>query len=107
MHVQSSVAVVPTTFKFGSLGGVGWFREMSCCPSGMFRQRGLTLFWYVSDPVVGLSDPEEQRKCLDLGKQAGLNIPVITKSVVEQIRNIGVVRMCIPSGWVHTSGHWW
>ena len=39
----------------------------------------------------GLSDPEEQRRCLDLGKEAGLDIPVITKSVVEQIRNIGVV----------------
>ncbi len=42
-------------------------------------------------PCSGLSDPEEQRRYLDLGKKAGLNIPIITKSVVEQIRNIGVV----------------
>lgn len=46
-----------------------------------------------SHVAPGLSDPEEQRKCLDLGKKAGLNIPVITKSVVEQIRNIDMVRV--------------
>ena len=41
--------------------------------------------------VLGISDPGEQRACLDLGKEAGLDIAAITKSVVEQIRNMGVV----------------
>ncbi len=38
-----------------------------------------------------LNDPVEQRKCLDLGKKEGLNIALITKSVVERIKNIGMV----------------
>ena len=41
--------------------------------------------------VPGIDDPIEQKQCLDLGKEAGLDVAVITKSVVEHIRNTGVV----------------
>jgi hypothetical protein len=41
--------------------------------------------------ITGIDDPIEQKQCLDLGKEAGLNVAVITKSVVEHIRNTGVV----------------
>lgn len=40
---------------------------------------------------TGIDDPVEQKQCLNLGKEAGLNVAVITKSVVEHIRNTGVV----------------
>lgn len=36
-------------------------------------------------------DPGEQRECLELGSEAGLDIAVITKSVVEHMRNTGPV----------------
>lgn len=42
-------------------------------------------------PSSVINDPEEQRTCLNLGKRAGLDVATITKSVVEQIRNIGMV----------------
>ena len=47
--------------------------------------------------ITGIDDPVEQKQCLDLGKEAGLNVAVITKSVVEHIRNTGVVSKLQPS----------
>ena len=41
--------------------------------------------------IEGIEDPSEQKQCLDLGKEAGLDVAVITKSVVEHIRNTGLV----------------
>ena len=53
---------------------------------------------FISD-TVGIQNPRDQRLCLDLGKKAGLDIAVITKSVVEQIRNTGLVRRpALPGG---------
>ena len=42
--------------------------------------------------LSGIEDPVEQKQCLDLGKEAGLDVAVVTKTVVEHIRNTGVVR---------------
>ena len=39
----------------------------------------------------GVQDPEDQRMCLELGKEAGLDVAAITKEVVENIRNTGMV----------------
>ena len=39
----------------------------------------------------GVQDPEDQRMCLELGKEVGLDIAAITKEVVENIRNTGMV----------------
>lgn len=43
--------------------------------------------------IEGIEDPSEQKQCLDLGKEAGLDVAVITKNVVEHIRNTGLVRV--------------
>ena len=40
----------------------------------------------------GVQDSEDQRMCLELGKEVGLDIAAITKEVVENIRNTGMVR---------------
>lgn len=39
----------------------------------------------------GVQDSEDQRMCLELGKEVGLDIAAITKEVVENIRNTGMV----------------
>ena len=39
-----------------------------------------------------MQDSEDQRMCLELGKEVGLDIAAITKEVVENIRNTGMVR---------------
>ena len=41
--------------------------------------------------VLGIENPNEQKQCLDLGKEVGLDVAIITKSVVEHIRNTGMV----------------
>ena len=38
--------------------------------------------------LEGINVTDEQKRCLDLGKEAGLDIAAITKSVVENIRNM-------------------
>ena len=40
---------------------------------------------------AGVQRQEEQRHCLELGKEAGLDIAMVTKAVVETIRDTGVV----------------
>ncbi len=35
-----------------------------------------------------------ERECLELGSQVGLDIALITKSVVEHVKNAGPVRCC-------------
>lgn len=37
--------------------------------------------------LLGVKDEQEQRHCLELGRQAGLDIGMITRTVVERIRN--------------------
>ena len=44
----------------------------------------------------GVQDPEDQRMCLELGKEAGLDVAAITKEVVENIRNTGMVSAWAP-----------
>ena len=41
--------------------------------------------------IKGIEDPSQQKQCLDLGKEVGLDVAIITKSVVEHIRNTGLV----------------
>ena len=41
--------------------------------------------------VSGVREEEEQRHCLELGKEAGLDIGMVTKAVVENIRSTGLV----------------
>lgn len=36
---------------------------------------------------LGIFETEERKHCLDLAKEAGLNVSLITKLVVENIRN--------------------
>jgi len=38
-----------------------------------------------------VQDLEHQRTCLELGRDAGLDVAVITKEVVENIRNTDLV----------------
>ena len=45
----------------------------------------------IDELITGIEDPVEQKACLDLGKEAGLDVAVVTKTVVEHIRNTGVV----------------
>ena len=40
---------------------------------------------------AGVEEQEQRRLCLQLGKEAGLDLAVITKSVVENIRDLGTV----------------
>ena len=47
-----------------------------------------------SNPIcvcAGVEEQEQRRLCLQLGKEAGLDLAVITKSVVENIRDLGTV----------------
>ena len=47
--------------------------------------------------MAGVQDSKDQRMCLELGKDAGLDVAVITKEVVENIRNTGLVsRLALP-----------
>jgi nuclear pore complex protein Nup107 len=36
---------------------------------------------------LGVTEAEEKQQCLELAREAGLNIPAITKTVVENIRS--------------------
>jgi nuclear pore complex protein Nup107 len=39
--------------------------------------------------LAGVKEEEEQRQCLELGREAGLDIGMVTKTVVETIRTAG------------------
>lgn len=41
--------------------------------------------------LSGVHDERQQRHCLQLGKEAGLDIALVTKAVVENIRAMGTV----------------
>lgn len=38
---------------------------------------------------TGVREEEKQRHCLELGREAGLDIGMVTKTVVENIRTTG------------------
>ena len=46
--------------------------------------------------VSGVRQEEEQKQCLELGKEAGLDIGRVTKAVVETIRSSGQVSSGVP-----------
>lgn len=39
----------------------------------------------------GVQEEDQQRHCLQLGKDAGLEIALVTRAVVENIRGMGMV----------------
>ena len=41
--------------------------------------------------VSGVQEEDQQRHCLQLGKEAGLDIAMVTKAVVENIRDTEMV----------------
>ena len=40
---------------------------------------------------LGVTEAEDKQQCLELAREAGLDIPAITKTVVENIRSHDVV----------------
>ena len=47
---------------------------------------------------AGVKEEEEQRQCLELGREAGLDIGMVTKTVVETIRTTGQLVSLPPAG---------
>ena len=41
--------------------------------------------------MSGVQDEDQQRYCLQLGREAGLDIAMVTKAVVENIRDTEMV----------------
>ena len=66
------------------------FWQVSHGCHGRKRDRRVSL-----GPVLGVRQEKDQRECLELGREAGLDIGMVTKTVVEKIRSSEPVSDCL------------